>query len=286
MNPAKLTQAMLIKWGGKDVYQQAEYLVKKGAVKKAEVAESMISGIIARESASDLHTKLRVLDKGDVESHCPCYTHRNQGLICPHVVALGISVMLRSSDPMREEKYQQEQRRNRRLAGIDPACYIQRSPDGTPAALELSLSADWTDEFHQGTLRLAIFFSLRNRTLPPAQIPAGTPLQLSEQDDALLMLLEEICEGPPSNPVELSPADFINLVEIAGGKSITAGANTQIKVETSYVLTHLNVTLNHTTGALIITPQSIFPQHDSTLRPSIWSTTSAAPPIWRDGYGR
>jgi len=267
MNPAKLTRAMLLKWGGKDVYQQAEFLVKKGAVKKAEISEDLISGIIARESASDLHTKLRVLERGDVESHCPCYTHRNQGLICPHIVALGISVMLRNSDPMREEKYQREQRRNRRLAAIDQSTYIQRTKDGTPASLELSLSAAWVNEFHAGAIQLAIFFLVRDKILAPDQIPSGAPLLLSQQDDALLSVLEDIYEGPPSNPIELSPADFINIIEIAGGKSITAGPGREIKADKNYILTQLKVLLDHESGNLKIAPHSIFPDYGSTERP-------------------
>ncbi|MFA7174448.1 MAG: SNF2-related protein [Kiritimatiellia bacterium] len=260
MNPAKLTKTMLIQWGGKHVYQQAEFLVKKGAVKKAEISDELISGVIARESASDLHTQLRVLTGGGVESLCPCYTHRNQGLVCPHIVALGISVMLRSSDPMREEKYQQEQRRNRRLATIDPATYIQRSPDGTPATLELSLSAAWAAEFHQDAIYLAIFFLIYDEIYHPGQIRADATLRLSQQDEVLLSVLEDICEGPPANPIQLNPADFINIVEIAGGKNFTTGEAEVLKVQKSYVQSYLRLSLDHTTGDLKIAPHSLLPE--------------------------
>ncbi len=258
---------MLIKWGGKDIYKQAEFLVKKGAVKKAEIEGDFISGIIARESASDLHTKLRILRKGDVESHCPCYTHRNQGMICQHIVALGITVMMRHSDPLREEKYQQEQRRMRRLAAIDQTTYIQRSAGGTPASLALSLASDWLDEFRSGVVQLALFIIVKDKVLQPSQIPAKASLALSKQDDALLSILEDICEGPPANPIDLGPADFINLIEVAGGSRIATGSKTGIDVERNYVLTSLKISLDHNNGNLNISPRSIFPGHESTEHP-------------------
>jgi len=258
---------MLIKWGGKGVYQQAELIVKKGAVKKAEISGSFISGIIARESASDLHTKLRVLDKGDVESHCPCYTHRNQGMICHHIVALGITVMMRHSDPLREEKYQQEQRRHRRLAAIDQSSYIQRSPTGTPASLALSLSPAWLDEFHNGIVKLALFIIVKDKVLQPSQIPDKAVLSLSKQDDILLSVLEDICEGPPANPIDLPPVDFINLIEVAGKTRISTGSRTSLEIEKEYILTHLKVFLNHDNGDLKISPRSVFPGKDCSERP-------------------
>ncbi len=258
---------MLMKWGGKDVYAQAELLVKKGAVKRAEISGDEISGIIAREGASELHTKLSVLAKGDVESHCPCYTHRNQGLVCPHIVALGVTVMLRHSDPLREQKYQEEQRRLRRLAAIDPAAYIRRSPNGTPAELALALSAEWQEEFHAGITQANLFFLVKERIVQPAQVPQSAALALSARDEAILSVLEDICEGPPDNPIDLVPSDFLNIVAIAGGKHIAVSGAADIAVGAGCVETRLQVRLDHDSGALTIAPYSLLPGMESRERP-------------------
>ena len=133
MLPSAITKKMLLGWGGDAVYAQAESMVRKGLVLKADIKGDLISGVIARESSSEIYTKLRLRSNGTIESLCPCSTHRNLGLVCPHVVALGIALMLRHSDPLREQKYNEEQRRARRLAEVDATSYIQRSARGVPA---------------------------------------------------------------------------------------------------------------------------------------------------------
>ena len=128
MNPSQITKKSLVKWGGESVYVQAEQLVRRGAVLKADMKDDWISGVIARESASEINTKLRVLDPDRIESRCPCFTNQHSGQVCPHVVALGIALMLRHADPLREQKYQEEQRRARRLEQLDESAYLQRGP--------------------------------------------------------------------------------------------------------------------------------------------------------------
>jgi hypothetical protein len=108
-------------------------------VLKADLRGDLISGVIARESASEIYTKLRLRSPDKIESLCPCFTNQHSGQVCPHVVALGIALMLRHTDPLREQKYQEDQRRARRLEQVDESAYIQRDPRGTPARLGLAL---------------------------------------------------------------------------------------------------------------------------------------------------
>ena len=49
MNPSQITKKSLVKWGGESVYVQAEQLVRRGAVLKADMKDDWISGVIARE---------------------------------------------------------------------------------------------------------------------------------------------------------------------------------------------------------------------------------------------
>ena len=62
MNPSHITRKSLVQWGGEAVFSQAEQLVRRGAVLKADVNGDWISGVIARESAPEIYTKLRVID--------------------------------------------------------------------------------------------------------------------------------------------------------------------------------------------------------------------------------
>jgi hypothetical protein len=52
MLPSAITKKMLLGWGGDAVYAQAESMVRKGLVLKADIKGDLISGVIARESRS------------------------------------------------------------------------------------------------------------------------------------------------------------------------------------------------------------------------------------------
>ncbi|NLC82473.1 MAG: hypothetical protein GX748_14945, partial [Lentisphaerae bacterium] len=202
---------MLLGWGGDAVYAQAESMVRKGLVLKADIKGDLISGVIARESSSEIYTKLRLRSNGTIESLCPCSTHRNLGLVCPHVVALGIALMLRHSDPLREQKYNEEQRRARRLAEVDAASYIQRSARGVPARVQVLLPQTWTADFWQGAVALHLQLVAEDRLLSPETLPKQLCFAFSPEEDALLAVLEDICEGPPPERCTLTAADLLNV---------------------------------------------------------------------------
>ena len=259
MNPSQITKKALIKWGGESVFVQAEQLVRRGAVLKADMKDDWISGVIARESASEIYTKLRLIDSDRIESRCPCFTNQHSGQVCPHVVALGIALMLRHADPLREQKYQEEQRRARRLEQLDESTYLQRGPRGIPARLGLTLPPSWTDDFWKGRIAFSFLVLTADETLPPEGVPRGTRYTLSPEDDNLLSVLEDICEGPPPGRFDVSPADFLNILDVAGHSHVAVAGKGEVIVESIPMQTSLRIELDHDTGELIIFPSTELP---------------------------
>ncbi len=250
---------MLVKWGGESVFSQAEQLVRRGAVLKAEMKGDLIEGVIARESGTELFTKLRVRENGTIDSLCPCFTNRNQGLVCPHVVALGIALMLRHADPLREQKYQEDQRRSRRLAETAETAYLQRGTFGTPARLGLTVPPSWTADFWKGRVSVSLLVLTDRATLLPEAVPADAQFCLSPEDDTLLSVLEDICEGPPPGRFEVTPADFLNILDVAGHTRLAVAGQPDLTVETIPMQTSLSIELDHETGELIIFPRTELP---------------------------
>ncbi len=259
MNPSQLTKKALLKWGGEAIYTQAELLVRRGAVLKADMKDDWISGVIARESASEIYTKLRLLEPDRIESRCPCFTNQHSGQVCPHVVALGIALMLRHADPLREQKYQEDQRRARRLEQVDESAYIQRGPRGTPARLGLTLAPAWQADFWNGRVALSLLLLAGDEILPPERVPRGARYTLSPEDDNLLSVLEDICEGPPAGRLDLAPADFLNVLAVAGHTRLAVAGKGEVVVESIPMPTSLRVDLDHETGELIIFPATELP---------------------------
>jgi superfamily II DNA or RNA helicase len=250
---------MLVKWGGESVYNQAEQLVRRGAVIKADLKGDLIEGVLARESAPEIYTKLRIRENGTIDSLCPCFTNRNQGLVCPHVVALGIALMLRHADPLREQKYQEEQRRSRRLAETAETAYLQRSPFGTPARLGLTVPPSWTADFWKGRVTVGLLILTDDAALVPEALPAGSSFCLSAEDDTLLSVLEDICEGPPPGRFEVVPADFLNILDVAFHTRLVVAGKADLTVEKIPMQTSLRIELDHETGELIIFPSTELP---------------------------
>ena len=259
MLPATITRKIIAGWGGEAVYRQAEGLVKKGAVLKADISGDIITGVIAREAGSNLYTKLRLLPDGSIESLCPCFTNRTQGLVCPHVVALGIAIMLRCSDPLREQKYREEQRRARRMAQTADCAFIRRDPRGLAASLRLSLPSSWIADFRNGRVTLALTFNAAGQSLPPDALERDTALALSPADDNLLAVLEDICEGPPPAEFQVSAADFLNILDVCHTNSVSLADGTDLIVESSPARTVLRVDIDHDNGELIVYPSTTTP---------------------------
>lgn len=91
-----ITQEELIKWGGPEVFNQALALCNAGDVKNVEYNDDtlVISGRIEQPDGWEMPVSLALKARGRIESRCPCYTNQKLGLVCPHVVAIGIALMV------------------------------------------------------------------------------------------------------------------------------------------------------------------------------------------------
>ena len=264
----KLSQNMILNWGGATVYREAEALVKRGGVLRADMSGSWLEGVVARNSGANLVTKLKINENGTVENHCPCYISRDQGLVCPHVVALAILVMQRHTDPLREQKYQEEQRHARATAAKAAAAPIRRSPRGTPATLKLFLPRDWATAFYGDAVELGCVFQIGAQLLPPDALTDPGGYALSRADDALLIVLEDICEGTPPARITVNKPDFLNILELARRHALPVTDNTDVNVRDIPLDFALRVDLDRENGELLIFPEAAIPDVAPTVFPT------------------
>ncbi|MGN0847187.1 MAG: SNF2-related protein [Kiritimatiellia bacterium] len=220
MTPKDLTNEILIGWGGAEVFNQALVMAKRGQVVSADWddATGEATGKIAQSSGWEMQTGFTLLSDGRIKSHCPCRTNQEFGMVCPHVVAIGLLLMCRMGDPEAEERYQREKRAARRVANIDPASYIRRAPNGVP--MRLSLTWDdrtFVDEFYaEGVKATLALFDRAGRRYSPEdpRLRAAPGVLLSRAAENLLGILEDVCEGPARREILLKPADFLNVAEL------------------------------------------------------------------------
>ena len=99
-----ITQQELIQWGGPGVFNQALAIVNSGDVIEAEYDDDTleIRGKIEQPNGWEMKVSFHLEPGGRIKSACPCMQNQKYGQICPHVVALGIAVMVKEMDDIEE----------------------------------------------------------------------------------------------------------------------------------------------------------------------------------------
>jgi superfamily II DNA or RNA helicase len=254
----KLTQHAIQNWGGAAVFAEAEAIVKRGGVLRADYQPPWLEGSVARDSG-ELRARARVSDNGIVENHCPCYASREQGLVCCHTVALALTVLRRTTDPLREQKYQEEQRRARRLASLQPAAYLRCDPFGQPASLLLTLSPGWQEEFQRGEVAVGCALLIDGRIVPLDQVPRDRPVCLPAADANLLSVLDDICDGPAVSRIAMRPPDFLNTLELRRNAALIVAGAGEIAVNATPMRTLVRIDLDRENGELLVNAHTELP---------------------------
>ncbi len=253
--PVPITRKRLLDWAGEQVVHEAESIVERGLVLDASYDDTCIKGTILWNNR-DLNTSLNILPDGNVENACPCYANVERGIICPHVIALGVSLVRRATDPMREAKHAEELRRAKRLAQIDESQYIQRvesdSPGALPCTIVLTLASDWQDFIAGDSIPLRCEAKYRDEILPLDAVPTNIPLKFSAKDDALLFVLEDISEGPAKGTLVLNRMDFINIVRLYSGRELQVEDGNPITINEATVSTSVRMDLDRENGELLL----------------------------------
>lgn len=249
-----VTLQRLETWAGAQTVRDARLLVEQGYVLSAAYDPPYINGTLLHNGRS-FKTRLRVLPDGNAESECPCYANRERGLICAHVIALGLVIADRQSDPERDNKREAERRRARRLATIDESRYLKRKPLGTPgstaATVSVILEPDWMDTLERaGEATLTCLLETQGKAFALDAVPTTLTPGLDKANEALLFVLEDICEGPARGKLTVQRRDFMNLLHLLAGRSIVDTDRMPVHIHREAVSTRLRLTLDEASGDL------------------------------------
>ena len=257
------TQKQLKDWAGWKAFRDGKLLFERGVVEKLDYEHPFISGQLS-VGIRGMRSKFELTKDGYVENHCPCRDNQEKGLICAHLVALGLEAIRRYSDPNREAKEAQEKRRAERQAEFDDSQYITRvsadDPQAVPATLHITLKQSWRDqarESNEVTIRCAAEY--RGKRHPLNEIPKDLPLSFDKRDENLLFVLEDISEGPAKGKLTVQADDFINILRLHRGSPLHVGGNEDdMKVTADLIRTYIQMELDEETGELLL---SIHPQN-------------------------
>ncbi len=258
-----ITYKILKDWAGWKVFRDGKALFERGVVEKIEYEHPFVLGRLAI-GIRGMRSKFEILPDGLVENHCPCRDNQERGLICAHLVALGLEAIRQHGDPQRQAKAKEETRRAKRLEQIDKSQYITRvpeeHPDATPAVLRITLEKNWHQQALGGRFPLHCAADYGERSVPLNEVPGDLPLAFSPRDENILFVLEDISEGPARGRLITREADFINLLQLFQGKPLyEEGGEEPLTISSKTTGTRLRMDLDEASGEINLSMHTGFP---------------------------
>ena len=257
-----ITTKILQDWGGAVTFRDGKTLYERGLVLDATCDATRIEGTLSWGSRS-IKTAARILPDHSCENLCPCRDNVERGVVCAHVIALGLALLARQNDPERERKLKEEERHARRLKEIGEKAFFKRAAPGAPGALNcsvlLGLPRGWRETVAAGKVPVRTFLEYRGERHPVAEVPRSAVLGLAPADEAVLFALEEIAAGevPAELPVDLE--DFLHLLALHSGRVLWEEGGRELPVNATPVATLLRVDLDHENGELLLVAHTELP---------------------------
>ncbi|MFA5689321.1 MAG: DEAD/DEAH box helicase [Kiritimatiellales bacterium] len=263
------TQKILQDWAGWKAYRDGKLLFERGVVDSVEFDPPFVSGELAL-GIRGMRSRFEVLPDGLVDNLCPCRDNQEKGLICVHLVALGLAAIRQYSDPLREEKAAREKRQAERQRQFDESQYIQRVPADSPKAvsaiLRIEMEGHWRTAAEGGRFPMLCSANYQGHMMPLNDVPRDLPLSFTPRDENLLFVLEDIVEGPAQGQFTAAENDFINLLQLFINKPLfVQGQEKPLTVSPEIAATRLSVLLDENTGELNLSIQTDVP--DSGEKP-------------------
>ncbi len=256
------TQKMLQNWGGTVTYRDGLTLFERGLVLDAAYEEPLMRGTLSWGSRS-IKTAANILPDHSCENLCPCRDNVERGIICSHVIALGLALLARNNDPERERKLQEEERRAQHLRQVEAKAFFRRAALGTPGALNvalfLGLPRAWRESAPEGKVPVRAFLDYHGAKHPMSEVSRDAVLGLTAKDESLLFVLEEIVGGPIPDEVQVGMGDFINLLSLLKGRSLWEEGGRELTVNSTTVSSVLRVDLDHENGELLLVAHTELP---------------------------
>ncbi len=262
------TEKKLKDWAGWRAFRDGKTLFERGVVEKVTYEHPFITGIL-NLGPRGMRSKFEVLRNGLVDNHCPCRDNQERGLICAHLVALGMEVIRRNANPVRKEKALAEVRRAERLAKVSAGGYIRRVKKSTSnavkAGLIVELTEDWQEDSLVGQVGINVYIEYEGKRMPAGDAPRDIPFSFAHRDENILYVLEDMSKGPLQSEFKISIQDFINLLRLHHGKSIEcAGSDKGFSVNEGMLDSVINMDLDRGNGELLLDIQTDAPGKETT----------------------
>jgi len=300
----QFTQKLLMDWAGVAVFRDAKLLYDRGAVQDVSFDAPILEGSLSFGNRS-LKSRAKIQPDGTCENLCPCRDSTERGIICAHIVALGMVMAKRCESDIarRDMQVKEESVKAARVAVVDESAYLQRlvvnkkSADSSEVVLVLDDGWDGSKLLRHVPVRCLI---RQGKSMTPVdKLPKQTPVPMSRDDDALMYVLEDIVEGPVPEHIDLKAQDFDNVLKLKEGKALSFPDHSPAQIGGTPMQSLLYLDMNRITGELVVSIHTELPFVDGKESPiyivqgkhgwvfggkHFWPLAQVIPPPFQDIY--
>ena len=248
----KISEKKLKDWAGWKAFRDGQSLFERGVVEKITVDEPFITGQL-NLGPRGMRSRFEVLSNGLVENHCPCRDNQERGLICSHLVAMGLKYL---DQQVRAEDVQGDSSRLDRLERSVRGVRIRRARKSTPGAMQavlrLVLSRDWKNELDAFSLSFKAVLDEGGVLHPIASIQPDQAVYLKRSDDQLLKQIESLCGGGVKAEVRVSMVQWVEVLRGCGRETLCVDSAETLTILNREVVSSLKMDLDRETGELML----------------------------------
>ena len=265
------TEKLLKDWAGWRAFRDGKALFERGVVEKVAYEHPFVTGNL-NLGPRGMRSKFEVLKNGLVDNHCPCRDNQERGLICAHLVAMGMEVIRRNADPARKEQAMAEVRRAERLERVARENYILRvkksDPHAVMAHVTVALAENWQAQAQAGRIGLLVSIDYKGKHVAAGDVPTDIPFSFPRRDENILYVLEDISGGPMKSDIEVSMQEFLNILRLHQGKLIHQdGSPKGHPVHTGKLDSVMQMDLNRENGELLLSVHTDVPNTKADAAP-------------------
>ena len=196
----KLSEKKLKDWAGWKAFRDGQSLFERGVVEKVTIEDPFVIGQL-NLGPRGMRSKFEILSNGLVENHCPCRDNQERGLICAHLVAMGLSVLSKRNS-------NQSNSRIDRIEKVSKGIRVRRARKSTPGAIHgeilLEISQNWIDEIAKSSINIKVYIYENNKKYPITDIKPEQAVYFKKSDSLLLEKLEKYNNGLVSKSKQYS----------------------------------------------------------------------------------
>ena len=212
----KISEKKLKEWAGWKAFREGQSLFERGVVEKVTIDEPFVIGQL-NLGPRGMRSKFEILSNGLVENHCPCRDNQERGLICCHLVAMGLSLLSKNSSNKANGRID-------RIARAARGIRIRRARKSTPGAIHaellLEISNDWINEIDKSSINISIYIFEKNNKYPITHIKPDQAVYFKKNDNHLLELLEKFNDGLVSFSKRYSNFQFVEILKLSNSENI------------------------------------------------------------------